>query len=237
VATWRDETPPGFCFAVKGSRFITHIKRLRDPQSALETYLERMEGLKSKLGPILFQLPPNWHVNTERLEEFLAALPWRRHHYVMEFRDPTWYTTMVYDLLRKYQVALCMHDWQGQRSPTELTTDHTYIRFHGATGKYQGNYTDGMLRTWAELIRQWIPRMREIRVYFNNDQGGTRSEMRSPCKPGSRKSPSRSLLRSPARTVPPVAQSGICLMGPDSSTEIRTPNYRDILIGSAGQNR
>ena len=171
VTTWRDETPPGFCFAVKASRFITHIKRLRDPQPALKTYLSRMEGLKSKLGPILFQLPPSWHVNTERLSEFLSALP-GRHRYVCEFRDPTWYTLPVYDLLRKYNVALCVHDWRGARSPQELTADHAYVRFHGTTGKYQGNYTDEMLTSWAGLIREWMPRLRAIYLYFNNDQGG-----------------------------------------------------------------
>ena len=130
-----------------------------------------MEGLEPKLGPILFQLPPNWNVNTERLSEFLSFLP-SKHRYVFEFRDPTWYTPAVYDLLRKYNVALCVHDWQGQRSPTELTADHAYIRFHGATGKYQGNYTEEMLRAWAELISKWMFRLRAIDVYFNNDQGG-----------------------------------------------------------------
>jgi uncharacterized protein YecE (DUF72 family) len=171
VAGWRDQTPLGFCFAVKGSRFITHIKRLRDPGPALETYLSRMQGLQSKLGPILFQLPPNWHVNTERLAEFLSALP-AHNHYVCEFRDPTWYTQPVYELLRKYNVALCVHDWQGQRSPSHLTADYAYVRLHGATGKYQGNYTPSMLSSWAELIDGWRPQLRAIYVYFNNDQGG-----------------------------------------------------------------
>jgi uncharacterized protein YecE (DUF72 family) len=172
VAAWRNETPRDFCFAVKASRFITHVKRLRDPRPALETYLSRMEALQSKLGPVLFQLPPNWRVNTERLSEFLSTLPAKRHLYVCEFRDPTWYTPAVYDLLRKYNVALCVHDWRGQRSPIELTADHAYIRLHGATGKYQGNYTNVMLSSWADHIREWMPRLRAIYVYFNNDQGG-----------------------------------------------------------------
>jgi uncharacterized protein YecE (DUF72 family) len=171
VAGWRDETPREFCFAIKGSRFITHIKRLRDAHPALETYLSRMEGLGPKLGPILFQLPPNWHVNTERLSEFLSFLP-ANHRYIFEFRDPTWYTPAVYDLLRKYNVALCVHDWRGQRSPTELTADHAYIRFHGTTGNYHGNYTEAMLSAWAELIGKWMSRLHAIYVYFNNDQGG-----------------------------------------------------------------
>ena len=172
VERWREETPTDFCFAVKGSRFITHIKRLRDPQAALGTYFSRMETLQRKLGPVLFQLPPNWHVNEERLQEFLDALPPNRHKYVFEFRDPTWYAPEIYRLLRRHNVALCLHDWRGQQSPVELTADFTYVRFHGATGKYQGNYTPQMLDKWANLIREWLPKLRHIYAYFNNDQGG-----------------------------------------------------------------
>jgi uncharacterized protein YecE (DUF72 family) len=131
-----------------------------------------MEILKQKLGPILFQLPPNWHVSEDRLGQFLDALPRKRHQYVFEFRDPTWYTPEVYALLRHHNAALCLHDWQGNRSPLELTADFTYVRFHGATGKYQGNYTPEMLATWADLICRWRPTLKDIFVYFNNDQGG-----------------------------------------------------------------
>jgi uncharacterized protein YecE (DUF72 family) len=172
VERWREETPADFCFAVKGSRFITHIKRLRDPEAALATYLSRMEILKGKLGPILFQLPPNWHMNPERLQEFLLAWSWKKHQCVFEFRDPTWYTPEIYELLGRHNVALCLHDWRGEASPVELTADFTYLRFHGASGKYQGNYTAEMLAKWAELIRDWLPKLRDIYVYFNNDQGG-----------------------------------------------------------------
>lgn len=157
---------------MKGSRFITHIKRLRDSGSALQTFLARMEILREKMGPILFQLPPNWHVNTERLAEFLSSLPLSRHEYVCEFRDPTWYMPAVYEILRRFKVALCVHDWRGQESPIELTADHIYIRFHGTSGKYQGSYTDAMLSRWAELISDLRRKLRAIYVYFNNDQGG-----------------------------------------------------------------
>ncbi len=172
VENWHKETPPGFCFAVKASRFLTHIKRLREAEQALTTYLDRMEILGEKLGPILFQLPPNWHVNVERLQEFLQLLQRRRHAYVFEFRDPTWYVDPVYRLLREYNVALCIHDWGGQGSPQELTADFTYIRFHGTTGRYAGNYTDEMLETWAEQISRWTHKLRGIYAYFNNDVGG-----------------------------------------------------------------
>jgi len=172
VQTWRAQTPEDFCFAVKGSRYLTHIKRLRDPDQGLATFLSRMELLGNKLGPVLFQLPPNWHINTERLEIFLQALPKNKHRYVFEFRDPTWYRQETYDLLRRFGVGLCIHDWQGEQSPTELTAGFTYIRFHGATGRYQGEYTDDMLVKWADLIASWRPKLDQIYVYFNNDVGG-----------------------------------------------------------------
>jgi uncharacterized protein YecE (DUF72 family) len=171
VENWRDQAPPDFCFAVKGSRFLTHIKRLADADAGLETFLSRMRLLKRKLGPILFQLPPNWHVNSERLAHFLQALP-RKHQCVFEFRDRTWYQPEIYDLLRRYRVALCLHDWGGQHSPMELTADFTYIRFHGTTGRYQGEYTPEMLRKWADLIGQWRLELKDIYAYFNNDVGG-----------------------------------------------------------------
>jgi len=171
VENWRNSTPADFCFAVKGSRFLTHIKRLRDAEAGLDTFLSRMGLLQQKFGPILFQLPPNWHVNPERLENFLQALP-RKHPCIFEFRDPTWYQPEIYDLLRRYGVGLCIHDWGGQRSPAELTAEFTYIRFHGATGRYQGEYTREMLEKWADLIYRWRQQLKEIYVYFNNDVGG-----------------------------------------------------------------
>jgi uncharacterized protein YecE (DUF72 family) len=172
VIGWREQSPQDFCFAIKGSRFITHLKRLLEPEAAVKTYLDRMELLGPKLGPILFQLPPNWHVNLERLEAFLEALPPKKHQYVFEFRDPSWYTEAVYRLLRRHQAALCLHDWRGEKSPQELTAPFSYIRFHGATGKYQGNYTPEMLESWAQSIREWQRQLRDIYVYFNNDVGG-----------------------------------------------------------------
>lgn len=131
-----------------------------------------MGALKSKMGPVLFQLPPNWHVNLDRLQQFLPLLASRRHQYVVEFRDPTWYTNPVYELLRKNNIALCVHDWGGHHSPQEITADFTYVRFHGATGKYQGNYSEEMLQAWASRISNWSPTLSAIYLYFNNDAGG-----------------------------------------------------------------
>ena len=136
LRNWRDAAPRKFCFSVKASRFITHIKRLRDPADAISLFFSRAELLRSKLGPILFQLPPRWHVDLERLADFLLALP-RGRRYVFEFRDESWNTPAIFDLLRRHKIAVCIHDWRGSQSPIELTADFTYIRFHGATGKCQ----------------------------------------------------------------------------------------------------
>ena len=172
VESWREDTPPDFCFAVKGSRYLTHMKRLHNAEAGLNTYLDRMELLKKKLGPVLFQLPPNWQVNVERLEEFLGLLPRRRYQYVFEFRNPSWYIEPVYRLLRRHNVGLCIHDWGAQQSPRQLSADFTYVRFHGATGRYGGNYSDAMLEKWADQILGWAKHLRGIYLYFNNDQGG-----------------------------------------------------------------
>jgi len=170
LLTWRQNAPPGFTFSVKASQFITHLKRLREPHDPIALFLSRVDLLGDRLGPILFQLPPNWPLNFERLEQFLPALP-AKHRYAFEFRDQSWYTAQTYELLRRHNVALCLHDWRGMSWPMELTADFTYIRLHGPTGTYQGNYTSGMLRTWAKRIQQW-QKLAGVFVYFNNDQGG-----------------------------------------------------------------
>jgi uncharacterized protein YecE (DUF72 family) len=171
LEAWRKNTPGDFLFAVKGSRFITHNKKLKDPHHALENLLPRVEVLKKKLGPILFQLPPKWRSNEERLEEFLQALP-RRHRYTFEFREPTWFTPRILELLRRYRAAFCIYDIGGFHSPVEVTTDFAYVRLHGPGNKYQGSYSNQVLQDWARWIRDWSPRLKAIYVYFDNDQAG-----------------------------------------------------------------
>ncbi len=166
---WREQTPRGFCFAVKASRFITHMKKLKDPENALENFLPRAEELRDKLGPILFQLPPNWTVNPERLEEFLQALP-RRHQYAFEFREHTWHKDEIYDILRRHNAAFCVFELSGFQSPEPITADFTYIRLHGPGGPYQGSYPKPALREWAKKIRRWGRRLKNVYVYFDNDQ-------------------------------------------------------------------
>jgi uncharacterized protein YecE (DUF72 family) len=169
---WRESSPPEFCFAVKASRFTTHMKKLKDPQSSSEKFFLVAERLQEKLGPILFQLPPRWQVNLERLAEFLAAIP-KEHKYVVEFRDSSWFVAPVFALLRKFNVAFCIHDFADMTVPHEITADFTYIRFHGPTSaKYFGSYSEGELRKWAKRIEEWRSRLSATYVYFNNDPGG-----------------------------------------------------------------
>jgi uncharacterized protein YecE (DUF72 family) len=170
--SWRDATPKNFVFAVKASRFITHNKKLKDPENALDNILPRAEHLGRKLGPVLFQLPPKWKVNLERLEGLLQILP-RDHRYAFEFRETSWMTPEVNRLLRHYNAAFCIYELAGYHSPFDITADFTYVRLHGpGAGKYQGSYSHAQLRAWAKRIEEWTRKLKAIYVYFDNDQAG-----------------------------------------------------------------
>lgn len=169
---WRDAAPKRFTYAVKASRFITHNLKLKNPQNALDNILSRAEGLHEKLGPVLFQLPPRWSKNTERLEAFLAVLP-KDHRYVFEFREPSWHCDEVYSILRKHNAAYCIHELAGFQTELMLTADFTYVRLHGpGEGKYEGSYTDAQLGDWANQVRKWSETLKAIYIYFDNDQAG-----------------------------------------------------------------
>ena len=166
---WRASTPRDFLFAVKGSRFITHMIKLKDARRGLKNFLPRAERLRSKLGPILWQLPPRWNVNVERLDEFLTLLS-RKHRYAFELRNESWMNDDVYELLKEYNAAYCIYELAGYRTPFVLTADWVYVRLHGPTQfKYQGSYTDAQLATWADRIRDWSRELKAIYVYFDND--------------------------------------------------------------------
>jgi uncharacterized protein YecE (DUF72 family) len=171
LAKWRESVPPSFLFATKASRFITHMKKLRDPENAIEIFFDRIRILEPKLGPILFQLPPHWPVNLERLDQFLSYIP-RGFTYVVEFREPSWCVPEIYSVLRRHNVALCLHDWGSSKWPMEITADFTYVRMHGPTGAYHGKYDDAMLREWAGRIQRWQRSLSAVYIYFNNDVGG-----------------------------------------------------------------
>lgn len=169
LETWRESTPKGFCFAAKGSRFITHMKKLKDPETAIGRYFERVDQLGKKLGPIVFQLPPWWEADAERLEAFLAALP-ARHRYAFELRNPTWHTPEIYRILKRHNAAFCIFEIAGFRSGCEITANFTYVRLHGPGGAYQGSYPGETLKRWAERIRGWQRDLRAVYIYFDNDQ-------------------------------------------------------------------
>ncbi len=168
---WREAAPSNFRFSVKGSRFLTHNKKLKEPEQALLNLLPRAELLGRKLGPVLFQLPPKWKVNAQRLEEFLQALP-AQHRYAFEFREPTWNTQEVYDTLHRHNAAYCIHELAGFHTPILVTANFAYVRLHGPGGKYQGCYTGAKLSEWADRIAEWSPGLRAIYVYFDNDDAG-----------------------------------------------------------------
>ena len=169
---WRESSPPKFLFAVKASRFITHMKKLKDPDSSTQKFFHVADRLQEKLGPVLFQLPPRWKLNLERLKEFLQSLP-PEHRYVVEFRDETWLVRPVFELLRKHNAAFCIHDFADMKVPNEITANFSYIRFHGPTSaKYFGSYSTEQLRVWARRISEWRRELSAIYVYFNNDPGG-----------------------------------------------------------------
>jgi uncharacterized protein YecE (DUF72 family) len=169
---WREATPADFAFAVKASRFITHNKKLKDPEHALENLLPRAAHLGPKLGPILFQLPPHWRVNPERLESLLEILP-RDLRYTFEFRELSWITPAIIPILTKFNAAFCIYELAGYHSPLHITADFAYVRLHGSSrGKYQGSYSSERLNFWARLIETWAADLKAIYVYFDNDQAG-----------------------------------------------------------------
>jgi uncharacterized protein YecE (DUF72 family) len=171
LKNWRTCVPDGFIFAVKGSRFITHMKKLKDPERSLAPFLERIVLLEEKLGPILFQLPPRWHFNEPRLAAFLKALP-GGYRYALELRDQSWINARALDLLARYGAAFCIYELDGYLSPREVTADFVYIRLHGPAGPYQGQYERQTLAGWARAISAWTRQGREVFCYFDNDEAG-----------------------------------------------------------------
>jgi uncharacterized protein YecE (DUF72 family) len=168
---WREASPAGFIFAVKVSRFITHIKRLKNVEEPVQNFLTRADLLNDKLGPLLYQLPPNMKRNDERLENFLAMLP-RRYRHVFEFRHGSWFDDGVFNILGKYNAGWCVFDMPDFTSPVIATADFAYVRFHGSTGLYWSNYSDKELSDWAKKIAKLGENLKAVYIYFNNDAGG-----------------------------------------------------------------
>lgn len=170
-AMWRNATPPGFVFAVKASRFITHMKKLKMNREEIKKFFTSVNSMKEKVGVILFQLPPKWKVNAERLSDFISILP-KRYRYAFEFRETSWYNEEVYAILRKYNCAFCLYELGYHMSPHEITANFVYVRLHGPGNKYQGSYSDETLKEWAKRCRLWQKNGKDVFVYFDNDQEG-----------------------------------------------------------------
>jgi uncharacterized protein YecE (DUF72 family) len=168
---WHKQAPNDFLFTVKANRYITHIKRLQDVAEPLERFFEGARLLEKNLGPVLYQLPPSMHKDLERLASFIKLLP-KKQTAVFEFRHESWFSEDVYGLLDKFNVGFCVHDLYGKGSPKIVMGDVVYVRFHGTTGRYSGNYSKAQLKSWAEWLKQYIKQVRSIYVYFNNDVGG-----------------------------------------------------------------
>jgi uncharacterized protein YecE (DUF72 family) len=170
VKGWRDQTGNDFVFAWKASKFITHWKRLSEnTANSLALIEERLGLLGGKAGPVLFQLPPNFKADAERLASFFKLLP-KRRRYSFEFRHPSWYRSDILRLLSRKNIALCLSDHHDAPAPWKRTADFVYIRAHGPGGRYKGHYRPQTLSQWEVRIRSWKRQGCDVFVYFDNDQ-------------------------------------------------------------------
>ena len=168
--SWYKQTPRDFIFSVKASRFITHMKKLKEPRKTVKKFLKQAVYLKEKLGPVLFQLPPRWKANAGRLSVFIKSLP-KDLKFVFEFRENSWFNEKIRELLDKKGQGFCSHDMHGIDCPRFMTDKLAYIRFHGTTRLYGGKYSRKQLEGWASFIKK-CARKGRVYVYFNNDMKG-----------------------------------------------------------------
>jgi len=171
IVAWTEAVPENFIFAVKASRYITHMKKLIDPEQSTTLFFERIQRFKNKLGPILFQLPPRFAFNPDRLEAFLKVLP-VDYKYTFEFRDPSWFNSVTYNLLSKHNAAFCIYYLGNYHSPKETTADFVYIRYHGPIKLGSGLYNYENLIEFSDEIKSFFSQGKEIFCYFNNDEAG-----------------------------------------------------------------
>jgi len=167
-AAWRDQAPEGFRYAVKAGRFLTHQKKLKDAAEPLARFLDRARHLDDRLGPILYQLPPRWQFDRDRLLNFLDLLP-RDLQHVFEFREPSWMTDEVLALLDERSISFCTHDIADLAVPRRATGPIVYVRFHGPSGRYYGRYDETVLEGCWRRMESEAARGRDIYAYFNND--------------------------------------------------------------------
>jgi uncharacterized protein YecE (DUF72 family) len=167
IENWALQVPKNFIFSIKGSRFITHTKRLKEDKLTTTRLFEKIKPLGHQLGPILFQLPSNFKKDFTRLEIFLNHLT-KDFHYTFEFRHSSWFDDEIYALLKDHHIALCVTDLNGVLSPEEITSDFTYIRLHGPKWAYQGSYGPKRLQEWTKKIMTWSQKHIEVYCYFDN---------------------------------------------------------------------
>jgi len=171
MTRWRDTTQADFIFSIKASRYITHMKKLKDGSKTFPPLAEIVDVMGKKCGPILFQLPPNWGFNPERLEAFIKALR-KDYRYVFEFRHPGWFTRQTYEILQRFDAAFCIYELAGRLSPKKISTDFVYVRLHGPEDAYEGQYDTRTLAGWAGAFSTWARQGKKIFCYFDNDQRG-----------------------------------------------------------------
>lgn len=168
---WAQQTPPEFLFSVKATRYLTHRKKLKDPAQALLNLITNAEALGAKLGPILYQLPPRWRVDCDRLHAFLDLLPPERRH-VFEFRDNSWHTDAVFSLLDAHGCGYCIMSAPSLPCHLVRTGGFIYLRMHGAAPQYDASYPDEELSWWLDRLTELRGSGCDIYVYFNNDYKG-----------------------------------------------------------------
>lgn len=172
VEHWRDAVPDDFVFAVKASRYLTHMKKLKDPAGPVSKLLDRARRFEGKLGPILLQLPPNWRFNGERLDTALRAFP-EDVRLAVEMRDTSWICDEGLDVLQKHNAAFCVYELAGYRTRWHATADFGYVRMHGpADEKYRGEYSRRQLRTIAGHLEKWLANDMDVYCFFDNDEAG-----------------------------------------------------------------
>ena len=170
VRNWRSDVPEDFTFAWKASKFITHWKRLTEKcMNSIALMETRLKVLEPKVVAVLFQLPPQFSKDSERLNAFLAMLP-RCHPYSFEFRHKSWYSDDIFDVLHNHGASLCLSDHSDAPSPWEVTAMHVYVRGHGPSGRYHGSYPAKTLKRWADAVAKWTLERRDVLIYFDNDQ-------------------------------------------------------------------
>ena len=168
---WHKAVSKKFIYAVKANRFITHIKKLKKAKDSVNLFMSRAKLLKENLGPILYQLPPRWKANSERLEDFAKNLS-KKYVNVFEFRDTSWFNDEIYSILKKNKLNFCIYSMPGIDCPDLVTGPVVYIRMHGGSILYGSNYADSELKDLARQIKGFLKKKLSVYVYFNNDASG-----------------------------------------------------------------